>query len=1086
MRRVTVAGVVGAVVVVASAQQLGSRPDYWPATKGDPVVQEWYSDIPWNQKLGSYVGNQINQAIVMPYGALGKTETDFCSTKGYSEAKCMIELGITNVLGVWRTDTPYDPADARIMAADCKAVPCIEVKLELSSWYSRVEDSQVKLAMRMFGDLAKPPTYGGIVFTDGSTYAPQMPWYMSHYCDSQLKGTDVQDPVCYGDYFSPFNDGFHFFGGGITDWPKSLPWSLNPARADNFCKENLPTCTMVLAGFNLREVQQNVTNQNFQYQKYNQFLLTWFNDALANFRTDFSLAQRQRHFPWDGERVSWENFLYPQAIQNPFLGEFDNIKTEEARDLGCDINLTGHVPEAPTNCIQTTKFRASPMVYPRQCTLDDLARGDAAKLRKCGLNYEVHPNGFQDQWPASYREGWQQANQYGRTSFLFAGVHGMQMPVTLYKDPAGASGLSVREQVHNSSLFSLYLPIANEADTKRAYTGRNYTDTGFYHTLLMSNHMESDPHHFAEGLRGKVLWHNEYRSFEMYDAFANRGSANYPTMMFAAAFSADAATAPFHGNTCDSCHVRNGSGVPINTSMMLDATMTKEYMRATRYEPYVPKKDYTFTGEIRPMKLVFFDLKRDTTRLDGSRYSEPLAFKAAMIANGPRTMGPGDHYYNNKIMNYYGDSFHVTAPGYRYDWSYVPATASQKVVNEERRNVELNRVYTPYQVAAVGFQVTDPLCSVVSPSPTTKPWPANCTEVNGDAIKAAIDSGAVGYMLLNGKRLGNASSIEAIPNKAIMGFRESQIALLGEKIAGELIWSSGSRDGVGGKVKKDCRTKSLTDCFIGRFGWLGDRASLEDQVANAAFVEMNMTTSEGYAKLYPSDNVAFPIRYAHPNCGPANKTCIESKGNRDLTEEDVDRMADYARWIGNPVRSEFTVSLPDVIAGEKVFRKLKCDTCHVIGKIDIEDVEDTMLSEHYRLRLAKHNSGSAKPFLSYIGTDLLMHDMGYLSQVATTNQVIRGLDGVVLPAFQNYVQKIRTPALKGMRFNRFVTHSHRNTRTDADPACDFLMHDGRACDAIEAAFIHDGPAISRLRVIQGLNASTADELRQLRAFLYSL
>ena len=57
-----------------------------------------------------------------------------------------------------------------------------------------------------------------------------------------------------------------------------------------------------------------------------------------------------------------------------------------------------------------------------------------------------------------------------------------------------------------------------------------------------------------------------------------------------------------------------------------------------------------------------------------------------------------------------------------------------------------------------------------------------------------------------------------------------------------------------------------------------------------------------------------------------------------------------------------------------------------------------------------------------------MHDMGYLSQVADTTKSIRDSDGVVTAGFQNYVQKIRTPALKGLRFNRFVTDSHRNTR----------------------------------------------------------
>ena len=197
-------------------------------------------------------------------------------------------------------------------------------------------------------------------------------------------------------------------------------------------------------------------------------------------------------------------------------------------------------------------------------------------------------------------------------------------------------------------------------------------------------------------------------------------------------------------------------------------------------------------------------------------------------------------------------------------------------------------------------------------------------------------------MLLNGKRLGNLSAMEAISNQAILGFRASQVAALGETIAGEIIWNAGSRGGVDGNVRKVCRTKSLTDCYIGRFGWVGDRVSLEDQVANAAFVEMNMKTSEGYKKLYSRDNVPFPIRYAQPNCGPANKACVEAKSNSDLSEKDIDRMADYARWLGNPTRSDFKVSLPEVIAGENTFRRIKCDTCHVIRKIEI-DPEDTML-----------------------------------------------------------------------------------------------------------------------------------------------
>jgi CxxC motif-containing protein (DUF1111 family) len=208
-------------------------------------------------------------------------------------------------------------------------------------------------------------------------------------------------------------------------------------------------------------------------------------------------------------------------------------------------------------------------------------------------------------------------------------------------------------------------------------------------------------------------------------------------------------------------------------------------------------------------------------------------------------------------------------------------------------------------------------------------------------------------------------------------------------------------------------------------------------------------------------------------------------------------MADYARWLGNPTRSELKVALREVIEGEKVFRKLGCDTCHVIGKIEIVP-DETMLNKKFRDRLATRIKSAigtdpkAVPFLSYIGTDLLMHDMGYLSQVADAPQSIRDSGGMVLPQYRSYMQKIRTPALKGLGLNRFVTDSYRNTKTwvddnsTLDAACDFLLHDGRACDAIEAAFLHDGPAVDKLGIIPGLNALLPDEMGYLRAFLYSL
>jgi len=454
-------------------------------------------------------------------------------------------------------------------------------------------------------------------------------------------------------------------------------------------------------------------------------------------------------------------------------------------------------------------------------------------------------------------------------------------------------------------------------------------------------------------------------------------------------------------------------------------------------------------------------------------------------------------------MNFYGDSFHVSpkegAAEFGYSWNFVDADSIRLVVTASRLDPELNKQYVPQQIKLQSF-TTPKDCQLVLFAPIGKPWPITCDDIAEKAIQDAVTATAsgsakVGYMHLNGKRLGNLGVIEAIPNEEIKGFQRDQQANLDKvkpglaKFAGEIVWAPGSRDGVGTNgaiVRKDCRTNSLTDCFIGRFGWLGDRGSLEDQVANAAYVEMNMTSSASYDALYGTDKVAIPIRYKYPNCGPANKTCMDSPGNSDLSELDIKRMADYGRWLGDPTRSEVQVSQPEVIAGEKIFKSLQCDTCHVIKRIEIKP-EDTVLNKHFRDRLTAHLKDGLKPFLSYIGTDLLMHDMGYLSQVGDAGKSIREADGSVTPGYESYVQKVRTPPLKGLRFNNYVTDAHRNTKNKTtDPGCDFLLHDGRACTAIEAAFLHDGPAIKQLRVIEELAKLEKPDLIRLRAFLYSL
>jgi len=204
--------------------------------------------------------------------------------------------------------------------------------------------------------------------------------------------------------------------------------------------------------------------------------------------------------------------------------------------------------------------------------------------------------------------------------------------------------------------------------------------------------------------------------------------------------------------------------------------------------------------------------------------------------------------------------------------------------------------------------------------------------------------------------------------------------------------------------------------------------------------------------------------------------------------------------IGNDGAMNYQVESKIVQQGEKIFQDLHCNSCHVIRKVPFIEL-DNMLPDEERQHLKSLQIVTEKspdyPFVSYLGTDLLEHDMGYLSQVARAPgaDVIRNPDGTVKATYGAYVQRICTPALKGLRFNAFVTDSNHNTNNPIGknvdqkqiiPGCDFLLHDGRACDAIEAAYLHDGPAIKALGTIIALNALSPDDLKALRAFLYSL
>jgi hypothetical protein len=176
MRRLTIAGLLAALtlgtfvlvgsVLVASAQPAPLRPSYWPALNGAPYLTEWFSDLPWTQKLGTYRGNEIDEAYMLPYGALPPQNQTYCNNQNpkLSQARCMIETGINSIVGIQRSDTLYKSDNPLILAATrCQpnfnpatpcaktlkycldsSVPCTEVKLAVSMFWTRSDDAAQK------------------------------------------------------------------------------------------------------------------------------------------------------------------------------------------------------------------------------------------------------------------------------------------------------------------------------------------------------------------------------------------------------------------------------------------------------------------------------------------------------------------------------------------------------------------------------------------------------------------------------------------------------------------------------------------------------------------------------------------------------------------------------------------------------------------------------------------------------------------------------------------------------------------------------------------------------------------------------
>ncbi len=254
--------------------------------------------------------------------------------------------------------------------------------------------------------------------------------------------------------------------------------------------------------------------------------------------------------------------------------------------------------------------------------------------------------------------------------------------------------------------------------------------------------------------------------------------------------------------------------------------------------------------------------------------------------------------------------------------------------------------------------------------------------------------------------------IEAIANETLTGIRDSQpSAMRGTAIVVPILEANG-------------RSR------IGRFGWKAQHASLESFAADAYLNEMGITTP-----LLPLENTI----------SGKDVTGFDPVADPEDDGDDVEAFANFMRSTKAPPRGTITAT---VVAGEQVFTRVGCATCHVASMTTAQP--GTAINGGALMVKAALGNKIIHPY-----SDFLLHDVG------------TG-DGIPIqptPEFSGTANQIRTPPLWGLR-----------TRNR-------LMHDGLSFTREEAVLRHAGQAVAVTRRYQGL---TSTEKSALLAFLDSL
>lgn len=241
----------------------------------------------------------------------------------------------------------------------------------------------------------------------------------------------------------------------------------------------------------------------------------------------------------------------------------------------------------------------------------------------------------------------------------------------------------------------------------------------------------------------------------------------------------------------------------------------------------------------------------------------------------------------------------------------------------------------------------------------------------------------VAYSLRVAPAMIGIGLLELVPDAALVELEKKQ---------------SAGNDGVTGRRNQvwDIR---LQKTVPGRFGWKAGQPTVRQQVAAAFAGDIGATSS-----MFPQQP-----------CTAKQMRCLESAtgGDPEVSDEILEFVTFYSKTLAVPARRNLRNN--DVQQGEKLFRDIGCNTCHVETLHTGVDKKFPELSNQI-----------IHPY-----TDLLLHDMG---------PGLADKAGEFLAEGEEW----RTPPLWGIGLLQIV-NGHTN-----------LLHDGRARNIEEAILWHGG------------------------------